>query len=63
MNLELTQAQSRLEVALHNLDLGRITYHEVEQARFAIFVVEQRIESVHNEKWLLAFLLENPSLA
>jgi len=63
LNLELTQAQSRLEVALHNLTLGRITYHEVEQARFAIFVVEQHIESVYNEKWLLAFLLENPSLA
>jgi len=62
LKLELTQAELQLETALHNFSLGRITYHEVEQARFAIFVVERNIETVYVQMWGLEFLLDNPLL-
>jgi len=62
LSLELTQSELQLETALHNFALGRITYHEVEQARFAIFVTEQEIELLCIQIWGLAFLLENPAV-
>ena len=60
--LELTQAETRLQVALRNLELGRITQHEVNQALFSIYVIEQDVEAVLKQKWRLTFLIDNPSI-
>ena len=60
--LEVTRAEQALEVAQTNLRFGRITRHEVTQAEVAVFHAEQAIQSTLNQKWLLAFRLENPSL-
>jgi len=60
--LELYRTQQALEVAETSLRLGRITRHEVQQAQLAVFQAEQAIASILNQKWALAFRLENPSL-
>jgi len=60
--LELAHAQSLLETALTNLELGRITPFQAEQATMAVLRAEQNIERTLNQKWLLAFRLEHPSL-
>jgi len=60
--LELYRAIQRLEAAETNLSLGTITRHEVEQAKLAVFHAEQAIASTLNQKWMLIFRIENPSL-
>ncbi|MCL2286995.1 MAG: TolC family protein [Firmicutes bacterium] len=60
--LQLYRAQQALEVAETNLALGRVTLHEVVLAQQAVFQARQAITSTHNQKWTLAFRLENPSL-
>ena len=59
---ELEQAQAALTVAEANFDAGRITRFDVEQARLNVATVEQGIESIHNQMWILSFQLSNPSL-
>jgi len=61
-NIALAAAQTHLTITQANLDLGRGTAHEIEQARFNVFLAAQAIETTLNQKWLLAFTLENPSL-
>jgi len=58
----ITFAETHLEIARTNYGLGRITQHELEQARFNVLMAEQAMESTLNLKWLLAFTLDNPSL-
>ena len=60
--LEVHRAELALEAAKTNFTLGRITRHDVTQAEVAVFLAEQAITSTLNQKWLLAFRLENPSL-
>jgi hypothetical protein len=58
----LEQAEAALAAAEANFAAGRITAFDVEQARLAVSVAEQGIESILNRMWTLAFSLENPSL-
>jgi outer membrane protein TolC len=60
--LQVYRAQQALETAETNLALGRVTRHEITQAQLAIFQAEQAIESTLNQKWTLAFRLQNPTL-
>ena len=60
--LQLYRAKQALEVAETNLALGRITRHDVVLAQQAVFQARQAITSTYNQKWTLAFRLENPSL-
>ena len=60
--LELAHTQALLETALTNLELGRITQFQAEQAGMAVLRAEQSIERTINQKWMLAFRLEHPSL-
>jgi len=60
--LEVYAARLALDTAQTNLSLGRVTRHEVEQAKVAIFRLTQARESIYNQKWLMAFRLQNPAL-
>jgi len=60
--LEQERTTRMLEIAKTNLRLGKITAFEVQQAQFTLFQAEQALASIVNQKWLLAFRLENPSL-
>lgn len=62
LKTELYQAQTILNMAITNFDMGRVTALDVQQARLGVFRIEQDIESIRNSIWLLAFNLENPSL-
>jgi len=61
-NSDLVQAQAALEVAEANFAAGRITNFDVEQAKLNVANIEQGMQSIYNQKWILAFRLENPSL-
>jgi len=58
----LAIAETGLQTTQTNFELGRATRHELEQAQFSVFAVQQAIEATLNQKWLLAFALDNPSL-
>lgn len=62
LHRELTQVQAALEVAAASFELGRVTRIEVDEARLSVLLIEHDIERILNQKWILAFLLENPSL-
>lgn len=51
-----------LENALINYELGRSTQYDIAGARMSVYMIEQRINANFNSKWILSFLLENPSL-
>ncbi|MCL2356867.1 MAG: hypothetical protein FWC70_06895 [Defluviitaleaceae bacterium] len=51
-----------LNAALTGYALGQVTALEVEQARMGLFQIESQKESILNQKWVLAFRLENPVL-
>ena len=59
---ELEQARSSLDAAGASLEAGRVTQFEFEQAQLAVLIAKQGIGSIYNQKWLLAFALENPVL-
>jgi len=59
---ELAQAQAVLEAATVSFELGHITRLDVDEVQLAILLIEQDIERILNQKWVLAFMLENPSL-
>ena len=61
-NIALSNAEIQLSTTQINLELGRATAFELEQAYFNVFMAEQAIETTINQKWLLAFTLENPVL-
>ncbi|MCL2236133.1 MAG: TolC family protein [Defluviitaleaceae bacterium] len=61
-NRSLAQAQTSLTTAIANYNVGRGTQFEIEQARLGVTSAEQALESTYNQKWLLAFTLENPVL-
>ena len=56
------RALENLEVALTNFRLGLITQFEIEQARLFANALERDKEGILNQKWALAFRLENPIL-
>ena len=58
----LDQAIDRLETAQTNLELGRVTRFDVENALFEVFSAELAIERILNEQWVLAFMLAYPVL-
>ena len=60
--LDLALAYENLEIVRIHYSLGQATQMAVDEAYMAVFRVEQSIERVINQKWLLAFRLENPSL-
>ena len=59
---ELTQAQAVLDAATTSFELGRVARMEVDMAQLTILRVEQDLERVLNQKWVLGFTLENPGL-
>ena len=59
---ELIQAEAALEVAATSFELGQVTRLDVEEAHLTILFIEQDIERVINQKWVMAFMLEHPSL-
>ncbi|MCL2049829.1 MAG: hypothetical protein FWG87_14000 [Defluviitaleaceae bacterium] len=59
----LEQAAAALSVAESNFAAGRVTRFDVEQARVAVLVAEQGIESIVNKRWVLGFELGNPVLS
>ena len=62
LRLNLSQARTALGVVQSNVQLGYVTHLDVEAARLVILRIEQDIELVLNNIWILAFMLENPSL-
>ena len=62
LRLEYDAAQDALYAVQINFNLGRVIHHDVEQAIFTAFRVEQNIEILLYQKWALKFMLENPSL-
>ena len=61
-NIALSNAKTQLSMVQTNFELGRATKLEVEQANFNVIMAEQAAETTINQKWLLAFVLENPFL-
>ena len=59
---DLTQAQSTLNVTTTNFQLGHATQLDAHAARLNITRIEQDIEILLSNIWVLAFMLENPSL-
>ena len=59
---ELIRAQADLRMALANYEIGLAIQRDIDEARMAIFRTEQEIEGVINQKWVLGFALDNPSL-
>ena len=62
MQRDLAQASAALEAAAVSFELGHITRFEVDAAQLAIPRIEHDIEKILNQKWILGFMLENPSL-
>lgn len=59
---ELTHAWASLGAARARYELGRITRPDVAAAYFAIFQLEQDIDSAGNSMWVVVFMLQNPDL-
>ena len=59
---DLARAKADYEIIQTNLELGLITRFDAEQARMAIFRIEQDLERLEIQKWMQAFRWENPSL-
>jgi len=62
LHIELENAKVMLDTAVVNLGLGRAIQRDVNQAEFAVLLIEHDIEIVLNRKWILGFYLANPSL-
>ena len=58
----LEHLDRNLELTRLNFEFGRATQHSLEAIRLNIARVEQDIEVIANEMWVLWFLIENPSL-
>ena len=59
---ELTSAQSALDVAISNFDIGHAMQLDVDAANLAVFQIEQGIDSIHGQLWILSLLLTTPSM-
>ena len=59
---DLEQAKATLNVAIANYNAGRVTRFDVEQAQLAVTTAEQNLYGIHNQMWILAFQIENPSM-
>ncbi|MCL1877469.1 MAG: TolC family protein [Defluviitaleaceae bacterium] len=55
-------AAAEIESAVTGYELGQTTSFDIEQARMELLRIELEKESVRNQKWILMFRLENPSL-
>jgi len=62
LEMQRLQALVTLEVALVEYRLGLITQFEVEQTRLAASRIEQEKELLNIQKWIMSFVLGNPSL-
>jgi len=60
--LALEQGQDALEIIKTNLDLGRATQFDVDSAIVARHVMEQAIERILYQQWVLVLSLANPEL-
>jgi outer membrane protein TolC len=61
LGIGLSQAQTILEMAIFNFDVGYTTRLDIYAAELLIYRIEQDIKMVINQKWILSFLLQNPS--
>ncbi|MCL2406069.1 MAG: TolC family protein [Defluviitaleaceae bacterium] len=59
---ELNDAYIAAKNTQTNLDLGRATLHDLEQAQLNILRARQRLNTNANSQWVQIFLLQNPSL-
>lgn len=62
IHMETERALENLEVAQTNYELGFVTQFEIEQVYLAVYSAQHEKESILNQKWILAFRLEHPSL-
>ncbi|MCL1845804.1 MAG: TolC family protein [Defluviitaleaceae bacterium] len=56
------QADADVDAAVTGYELGQVTAFDIEQARMELLRIELEKESIRNQKWILMFRLENPSL-
>jgi len=59
---ELASAQSALDVVVSNFDIGHAIQLDVDAANLAVFQIEQGIDSIHGQLWILSLLLTTPSM-
>jgi len=62
LRIEHEAAKDTLHATQFNFELGRVIQYDVDQALIAISRVEKNLEVISSQKWLLAFLLDNPFL-
>jgi outer membrane protein TolC len=59
---ELAMAQSALDVVISNFDIGHAMQLDVDMANLAVFQLEQSIETIHGQLWILSLMLTTPSM-